>query len=305
MVYYYFFAIIGILIFINSHLVAKNYTPYLVSYIINDGSHWNPNSDRLKLTLIITFLIAPIVLFRMLLNYNSESQTFNSICLSGIILIMIYSVLMIKKVIKSDFNALSKENITNKNDKFINRVKEDIVIIKDNQNKFEFTFVNLLNKITNTQKGIKTEVQNIKNEILEIKKTTQSKRRESQKREDRINKISDKFEIFKKDLLLFSKYNAEKKLIVLDNYDITELQGYQILLIFFQRQYNIPKDKTRNIIYDLFNAYFSISLENGMHANNWGHFKDNHLGDIRNQKLYSDLLTQVKISTQQLNELSK
>lgn len=107
--YFSFFIIIGILAFVLKYVVTKKYLPYIVNYIINEELNWNPNSDRIKLTLVFAFFIAPFVFLKQLWDLNHKNDFFNYICLSLIILSMIFCIWIIRKVINTDFYLKSKK----------------------------------------------------------------------------------------------------------------------------------------------------------------------------------------------------
>lgn len=109
--YYFFFTIIGILALILTHIVTKKYAPYILNYIINEDLNWNPNSDRIKLTFVIAFFIAPFVFIKQLWDLNHKNDFFNYTCLSFIILSMIFCIWMIRKIIKTEFNLKSNSNL--------------------------------------------------------------------------------------------------------------------------------------------------------------------------------------------------
>ncbi|WP_028890692.1 hypothetical protein [Tenacibaculum sp. 47A_GOM-205m] len=139
--YFSFFTIIGILTLILTHIVTKKYAPYLLNYIINEDLNWNPNSDRIKLTFVIAFFIAPFVFLKQLLDLNHENDFFNYTCLSLIILSMIFCIWMIKKVINTDFNLKSKktnkiESIKPKVSNYTENNQVELVVSKDKYDDF-------------------------------------------------------------------------------------------------------------------------------------------------------------------------
>ncbi|AZJ36602.1 hypothetical protein [Tenacibaculum singaporense] len=298
------------LLFIGVYLIqigifSKRYTEKLAPYFWNGKINWDPNVDRLKLLLSLAFLITPGTLMKSFIKFNSNNAIFNySVFLIIISLILFLIWFDIKKI--APF-TLAKKIIKGKTEDLnikLNELFKKFEGLSSEVSHIEKTTINIQKKAFLTKSDIedlknsfdsfkKSSEQfdnDIKKEISIIKKNLEPKKRNSITIERRKEAIKKKFEIFKKELEVFSNFDSENNLILFNSYDIYEVTSYQILLVFFQDYYNIPKKNTREIIYRLFNDYFSISAKNGLNSGNWDYFKNNHLSDVQNFTLYSDLI---------------
>ena len=161
---------------------------------------------------------------------------------------------------------------------------------KKNKSDFDEEFNEVKEKINQNKADSNNKLKETNNEISKIKDKLKPKKRDSDIRDEKINKIKSEFKILVNDLQKFKYYDDKNNVLINNLHGISELESYQILVIFFQRYYNFPEEKTNNIIYDLFNDHFSISLVNGINSGNWTNFKKKILDDIENQTFYSDLM---------------
>lgn len=297
------------LLFIGVYLIqigifSKRYTEKLAPYFWNGRINWDPNVDRLKLLLSLAFLIAPGTLMKSFIKFNSNNAIFNYsvflIIISLILFLIWFDIKKIapftltKKIIKGKTEDLSLklnelfkkfEDLSSK----VSHIEKTSIDTKKESCCTKIEVDNLKNSFDSFKKSSEQFDNNIKKEISMIKKKLEPKERNSKTIEKRKEAIKNKFEIFKKELKSLENFDNESKLLLFSNYDTKEITSYQILLVFFQDYYDISKSNTREIIYRLFNEYFSISSQNGLNSGNWGYFKNNHLCDVQNFKLYSDL----------------
>jgi len=91
-------------------------------------------------------------------------------------------------------------------------------------------------------------------------------------------------------------FDSEKKCFKLDKYGIEPLQSFQILLLYFGKEYNLNQNTTKQHIYDLFNDYFNLEGKT-MTSKNWKNYSelieledDNNKKHIGKYKFYNDLL---------------
>jgi hypothetical protein len=299
-------------------IVSKRYTEKLVPYLWNDKTNWNPNIDRLKLLLSSTLFISPIIFFKSFIKYNSSNIYFNYLGFSILIILLTFCFWFdLKKI-----NHMKEIKIFNKKNDTADEFKNNLEKLKVKQDKLEFISRDIISKVDNNhnevlnfkedtldnfsdvEKGVSkirketkenrlyfTENFNvINNELSKIKDKSKPKKRVSDIRDEKINKIKSEFEILVNDLRKFEYYDDGNSLLLNNSHGISELESYQILVVFFQRYYNFPEEKTNNIIYNLFNDHFSISLVNGINSGNWNNFKNKILDDIENQIFYSDLI---------------
>ena len=307
-------------------LVSKRYTEKLAPYLWNDKINWNPNVDRFKLLLSFVLFTSPIALFKAFINYNSSNIYFNYTGFFVLIILLIFCLWFDLKKIKSikeikifskkddtssDVHELKTHSLTDyleklkaKQDKLEETSNVTISEIDKNYKEVlnfkEETLDKLSQNILSVRKIKKevgenkvyfTESFNLVNkEISKIEEKLKPKKRISDTRDAKINQIRYEFQILVNDLRNFENYDDKNRILINNSYEISELESYQILLIFFQRFYNFPNDKTNNIIYNLLNEHFSISLVNGINSGNWSNFKKTILNDIENQLFYSDLI---------------
>jgi hypothetical protein len=303
-------------------LFSKRYTEKLAPYLWNDKTNWNPNIDRLKLLLSLTLLIFPIMLLKSFFKYNSNNIYFNYTGFSLLIILLIFCFWLdlkkINSIKKITFFSKKIETEEDFSTQKIDLIKKDLYKLNIKHNKLEEISTNTICKINSNYEEmlnfnnktlknvsdisldiVKIKQENKKDksnlthsfkEISKIKEKLKPKKRVSDIRDERINKIKSEFKILVNDLQNFEHYENKKRVLINNFYGIKELEIYQILVIFFQRYYNISEHQTRNIIYDLFNNHFSISLDNGINSGNWSDFKKKILNDIENQTFYSDLI---------------
>jgi hypothetical protein len=313
-------------------IVSKRYTEKLVPYLWNDKTNWNPNVDRLKLLLSSTLFISPIILFKSFIKYNSSNIYFNYLGFSILIILLTFCFWFDLKKINhmKEVKIFNKKNDTGiEADEFKNnlekiKVKQDKLesISIDIISKVDYSYNEVLNfkeetldnlsdiekdvlKIRKETKENKSSYTNnfklINDEISKIKGNSKSKKRETLKRSENINRIESEFEILISDLNKFPHFDSNKKVILNKKYKITELQAYQILLLFFQNKYKFSPKNTNEIIYSLFNKYFGNLTEvkkgdiTNMNKGNWKEYKNRkHLSNVKNEELYSQLNLYIK-----------
>jgi len=83
-------------------------------------------------------------------------------------------------------------------------------------------------------------------------------------------------------------YDSDNKNFVLStNYELTTLQSFQILLLYFTNEYNLNHDIRRQDIYDLFNDYFNLE-EKKMTSKNWKDYSKYISKEDSNEPRHSD-----------------
>ncbi|WP_417785511.1 hypothetical protein [Tenacibaculum sp.] len=309
------------LLFIGVYLIqigifSKRYTEKLAPYFWNGRINWNPNVDRLKLLVSLTFLIAPGTLMKSFIKFNSNNAVFNySVFLVIISLILFLIWFDIKKI--APF-TLTKKIIKGKTEDLnikLNELFKKFEGLNSEVTHIEKTTINIQKKSFQTKSDIedlrnsfdsfkKSSEQfdnDIKKEMSLIKKKLEPKKRKLIKKEQNELKIKRNFPKLIEDLENhFPFYNKELKSIDYKKFDFTELQAYQILLIFFKRNYDLNIDKINNTIYPFFNNYFK--MECNMKMNNWTQYGAKQENKIEENELYNDLYFYIKKSTQQLSK---
>lgn len=308
------------LLFIGIYLIqigvfSKRYTEKLVPFLWNEKINWDPNVDRLKLLFSSILLITPAVIMKSFIRLNSSNTIFNYTSF-GIILTMILFFIwfdikkiapltLTKKIIKE-----KTEDFSNKLNEFIKKIDElksrvsDIEKTTSNIQKKSYEAKSEIDDLKNNFESFKKYSDQLSSEIKEdislIKKKLEPKKRRLIKKEQNELKIKRNFPKLVEDLENhFPFYNKELKSIDYKKFDLTELQTYQILLIFFKRNYDLNIDKINNTIYPFFNNYFKMECE--MKMNNWTQYGAKQENKIEENELYNDLYFYLKKSTQQLS----
>lgn len=308
------------LLFIGIYLIqigvfSKRYTEKLAPFLWNEKINWNPNVDRLKLLFSSILLITPAVIMKSFIRLNSSNTIFNYTSF-GIILTMILFFIWfdIKKI--APFTLTKKiikektEDFSNKLNEFIKKIDElksrvsDIEKTTSNIQKKSYEAKSEIDDLKNNFESFKKYSDQLSSEIKEdislIKKKLEPKKRRLIKKEQNELKIKRNFPKLVEDLENhFPFYNKELKSIDYKKFDLTELQTYQILLIFFKRNYELNIDKINNTIYPFFNNYFKMECE--MKMNNWTQYGAKQENKIEENELYNDLYFYLKKSTQQLS----
>lgn len=308
------------LLFIGIYLIqigvfSKRYTEKLAPFLWNEKINWNPNVDRLKLLFSSILLITPAVIMKSFIRLNSNNTIFNYTSF-GIILTMILFFIWfdIKKI--APFTLTKKiikektEDFSNKLNEFIKKIDElksrvsDIEKTTSNIQKKSYEAKSEIDDLKNNFESFKKYSDQLSSEIKEdislIKKKLEPKKRRLIKKEQNELKIKRNFPKLVEDLENhFPFYNKELKSIDYKKFDLTELQTYQILLIFFKRNYELNIDKINNTIYPFFNNYFKMECE--MKMNNWTQYGAKQENKIEENELYNDLYFYLKKSTQQLS----
>lgn len=281
-------------------LVTKRYTKIITPYFLNGETNWNPDIDRLKMLFTIVFLFTPVILMKYFIQYGSGNTVINY---SGLGIIISFTLFCLWFDLKKIRTMKSSKTITkNKPETLHNpldKIKNSITSLNSKLDKnIEKTSTNS-NQIMNIQSQVISnsnkntlDLEYLKKDFVEIKNKIEPKKRKSSVRDKKIKEVGLGFEILKKDLEKFSNYDRNKKILKFKKYNMHELQAYQVLLLFFKNNYDIPQDKTNNIIYTFFNSYFKI--ETKMKKNNWTQFSKKHLDNVENFGLYSDLIFYVK-----------
>lgn len=297
----------------HAYFLSKRYSRKLAPIVWGEKINWNPKIDNFKLLLSICLFSCPIILLKSLLQINLNNPVVNYTSFGLITTINIFCIWfdlkkndtnkgvseLKKTLISEDLEKLKikqnvLEDISNNTIKKVNNnykevlnlkketlenlshIKQDILIIRKETKKNKFQITENFNMINN--------------EISKIKEKLKPQKKVSDIRDKKINKVKSEFKKLVNDLRNFDYYDDKNSVLINKFHGISELESYQILVIFFQRYYNIPEDKTKNIIYNIFNNHFSISLNNGINSGNWANFKKKVLDDIENQTFFSDLM---------------
>ncbi|MEZ7515366.1 hypothetical protein [Flavobacterium frigidarium] len=207
-----------------------------------------------------------------------------------------------KKILKSETSDIFKVTIDNQIN--IENLKNE-TIQKLNHCKADITYTNkkvntIYNDLNNTKRTFESQTRDLfkvvtdnQNNILNIKKKIEVKPRESERREETVSKIEKACKLLMKDLEFLPSYNKDEKTIDFKKHDLTKLQAYQTLVVYFKTNYKVPEESTNAIIFSVFNAHFDIK-EKELKSNNWQDFKNRLLPDIENNSLYSDLYHYIK-----------
>ncbi|MDW5288857.1 hypothetical protein [Formosa sp. PL04] len=129
---------------------------------------------------------------------------------------------------------------------------------------------------------------NITDLKISFDKSQSKNKRVSSDKEEKCIKIENEFNKLLEDLETSSEYNSKNKTLNYKGNDLTELQAYQTLVIFFKDNYDVPKEKFNNVIFKIFNSHFSIK-NTQLQSSNWSDFRNRLLPDIENNTFYSNL----------------
>lgn len=322
-------------------LISKRYSVKLAPFILNGKIDWNPNIDKLKLMLTSVFFICPLILFKTFTEFNFENLYINYIGLSFIIILIIYCIWFdIKKVNHMKENKIFGKNDSTKKNNYIKETSEKLSELennsiitsskvdnyhqeviglkkqtitinknilevtketKKNKSDFDKVFNEVKEKINQNKADSNKKFKETNDEISKIKDKAKPKKRDTLKRRENINRIESEFKILISDLNKFPNYERKQKVLSYKKDKLTDLQTYQILLLFFQNKYNFNPKNTNEIIYSLFNKYFGnlTDIKKGditiMNKGNWKEYKlRKHLTDVENEELYSQLNLYIK-----------